>query len=30
MAAAHFGLGRADTIDLLTITWPGGKDPDPD
>ena len=25
MAAAHFGLGPANTIDSLTITWPGGK-----
>ena len=25
MAAAHFGLGRAETIDSLTITWPSGK-----
>ena len=25
MAAAHFGLGRAEMIDSLTVTWPGGK-----
>ena len=25
MAAAHFGVGRAETVDSLTITWPGGK-----
>ncbi len=25
MAAAHFGLGPAVTVDSLTITWPGGK-----
>ncbi len=24
-AVAHFGLGRAEQVDVLTVTWPGGE-----
>ena len=25
MAGAHFGLGSAESVDSITITWPSGK-----
>ena len=25
MLAAHFGLGKADTVDSVTVRWPSGK-----
>ena len=25
MLEAHFGLGTADTVDVVTVAWPSGK-----